>query len=468
MKNKMVLLFMLLLFACDNYKESQPVEDLFIPEKYDASKIQGDVQHNWLESFEDHQLEELVKIALNNNKDLKASYYALRAAESEAKMSGALLYPSITLSATESRELFNSVKTSGSESQSNAFFDNFKGRRKNTGVSLNVSWELDLWGRLRAASSAAAEQYYASRNDFYASRLSLVAQVSKSYYALLASKDQWAIAVAIVDLQKNKVDFNKRYYDQGLQPSSNYRIALAELSSLEAEVEQRRRIYVQTQKQLEILLGHYPVARGLKGSQFPKLISSIPAGLPSTLLARRPDVLAAKNRLLAAGFKYKESKANMLPRFSMTASGGGRSHDFKYISNPSSRIWNLAGNLTQPLFELGRLREQVRLSEKQQQQVLAEYESLVLNAYAEVEIALAADEFLYKIENKRSKDMRLVMAIENEGQKKYSEGLQNSNVLIDSKKNTLVKKSLWIRAKRERLENRIDLHLALGGGWGDL
>jgi multidrug efflux system outer membrane protein len=465
MKQFWLITLLLLITACGSDHKRDANKDLPIPEVYDSARVRGEIQENWLQSFKDPQLEKLVKAALENNKDLRASYYKLRSAEHQARLAGAELWPKFSAGAQESRELFNSVRSEGSDSANNAFFDSVKGRRRITGVSLNVSWELDLWGRLRASKDSLQQEFVASLSDYAGAQLSLVAQVSKAYFSVLEAGQQLAIAEELFSFQKEKTKLLDKRYSRGLIPSNLLRLARAELLSLDVAFESQKKANDQLSRQLEILLGNYPHLKKLKKSAFPKLVAEVPAGLPSELLARRPDISAARHRLLAAGYQIKKSRAELLPQFSLTASGGGRSHDFKYISNPGSRIWNLVGNLTQPIFEGGRLKEQLRYSKKQEAMIFAQYESQVLKAFSEVEVALAGDEFLWAIEKKRKLDLNEFEAIQSRAQSQFEKGLKGLGDLTEDKKNTLNKKSLWIKAKRERLENRIDLFLALGGGW---
>jgi NodT family efflux transporter outer membrane factor (OMF) lipoprotein len=254
-------------------------------------------------------------------------------------------------------------------------------------------------------------------------------------------------------------------YEQGLRSPLDLRLALASLHDAEALAALRGAQLEAAQRALEILLGRYPSGTLQAIAELPDIPISVPAGLPAQLLERRPDLIVAERRLAASHSRVQEAKAALLPRISLTASGGRSSSELDDLLSSQFNVWSLAGNLAQPLLEGGRLQANVDLSEARGREALATYASTVLRAFSEVETALAAEshleqreqDLLHSVEQSRA---ALVLA-----EDRYRLGLEEMVTLLESQRRLLNAESQWIAVRRQRLENRVDLHLALGGGF---
>jgi outer membrane protein TolC len=187
--------------------------------------------------------------------------------------------------------------------------------------------------------------------------------------------------------------------------------------------------------------------------------------LPADLLARRPDLAAARQALIASDWRVAQSKAALLPRLSLTASGGTSTEELSELLDPDFKVWNLAANLAQPIFQGGRLRAGVDLSNAETRQALARYQSAVLRAFAEVESALAAEENMIRREERLREAAEQSSAALQLAQDRYQAGLDSFITVLEAQRRSLEADTQFVTVRRVRLENRVDLHLALGGSF---
>jgi outer membrane protein TolC len=218
-------------------------------------------------------------------------------------------------------------------------------------------------------------------------------------------------------------------------------------------------------RQLELLLGRYPSARIKTGDELPTIKSAVPAGLPADLIARRPDLVAADRRLAAADRRLAQSRRALLPSISLTASTGRSSGELGDLLDGNFSVWNLIGNISQPLLQGGRLRAGVDLSQAGLDQALASYAQSALRAYAEVEQALAGEEFLTNQEKALKTATSEALAARTLAEERYAKGLSDLITLLDAQRRAFDAKSRLLSVQRMRLDGRIDLYLALGGGF---
>jgi outer membrane protein TolC len=209
----------------------------------------------------------------------------------------------------------------------------------------------------------------------------------------------------------------------------------------------------------------YPGRELLVPTELPDTPPPIPAGLPADLIARRPDLAAAERRLAASDERYKAARRDRYPRISLTASAGTSSDSLTNLVNGNFSIWSLAFNVLQPIFQGGRLRAAVNLSEAQADEVLINYTGAALRAYSEVETALAAEEYLAEREADLATAAEQSRAAESLSEQRYGAGIEGFITVLESQRRALQADGEWITARRQRLENRVDLYLALGGGF---
>ncbi len=247
--------------------------------------------------------------------------------------------------------------------------------------------------------------------------------------------------------------------------SLDMRRARSNLASAEATLSQRKGIYDGLLRQLEVLLGRYPAAQLKTDKMLPQLQQTIPSGLPADLIMQRPDLLAAEQRLLAAKATTSSAKRALLPRISLTGSTGTSTEELKDILSGDFSVWSIAGNILQPLFQGGRLRANVKLSKSQEEIQQASYLQTALSAFAEVESALANEAFLQNRETSLLEATEQAIAASELAESQYSSGVIDYLSLLDAQRSAYNTESQLISVRRERLNARIDLHVALGGGF---
>lgn len=458
------LLFLALLAAGCN---RNPIEIRHQPEIQisdawaDATAEDAEILSQWWESFRDPALKDLVENGLDGNFSLRAAAARVEAAAAQARIAGADIVPVVSAgwNANGQRQNFIGFPIPGSEGRvlSRTF--------KSFGVSLDASWEPDVWGRISAGEAAAIADLAAVEADLRAARLSLVAQISKAWYAALESWEQIELAEKTVS---NYQDTSKRVrgrYSRGLLPSLDLRLALSSLSSAEALLEQRRQQLDFAVRQLEILLGRYPSARLKIARQLPSVPPAPPAGIPSELVSRRPDLVAAERRMWAAGARWTQARRALYPSFSLTGRIGTSADDFLQAFNGNFFIWNLAGNIMQPVFQGGRIRARVELEDARSREAAAQWAASVLQAFVEVETALTAERFLALQEQDLLVSARQATASLELAEDRYESGLEGFVTVLEAQRLSLDAESRLLNIRRQRLDARIDLHLALGGGF---
>jgi NodT family efflux transporter outer membrane factor (OMF) lipoprotein len=255
-------------------------------------------------------------------------------------------------------------------------------------------------------------------------------------------------------------------YEQGLRPPGDLRLAENVAATAEAALAVRLRVLDAAARQFEILLGRYPSGAAMDAAVLPSMPPPVPAGLPADLIARRPDLLASEMILVAAGARVAESRAALLPQIRLTASGGTSSGELLDLLRGDFVVWSLVAGLTQPLFNGGRLRAGVDAAEAAREAAVAAYAQSALVAFAEVETALAADQFLRVQEEALARAITDATAARRLAEDRYFAGLAAYLDVLEAQRLEIAAESQWLEVRRLRLATRVDLHLALGGQFG--
>lgn len=419
-------------------------------------KVEPSSATGWLGDFESATLKSLVERAVTANPDLKAAAARVTQAQAQTVQAGAALLPSISGNFSASRS-----QTPSDQRFSGVNFINNRFR-----LPLNVSWEIDFWGRVADERGAAKARRFAVEEDYHAARLSLAANTVRT--AVTLAEAQALLALAEQDVQTRRVQLGilDKQMERGLDPDRaalDVSLSRADLARSESTVQQRRASVDSTRRALEVLLGGYPagVERGL--SSLPQLRRSIPAGLPSELLLRRPDLRAAERRLESALRSESAAKKAFLPSIRLTGESGRTSQDVDKLLVPEAAIWSIASNVTQSLFQGGRILATAKETRARYEEQLQTYTSRVLTAFREVETALAADGFLRQQAAALAAAANEAERAEKLAQGQYEKGLSEVLTLLDARQRAFDARSSLITVQAQRLRNRADLHLALGG-----
>jgi len=451
LKQALAGLFCLLLAGCMTAPERERQAALPpLPGQWSAARQKQDpIQDRWLETFADPLLTQTVRTAIADNYDLRATAARIDAARARMRIDGAGRWPQLALLAGYRRD---DPGTSGPETGAfTALFD--------------LSWELDVWGRIHAAQMASGQNVEAAKADWQAARLSLAARSAQNYIELAEARAQVMVAEKSMRDRRTLVELLRGRFRRGLTPALDLRLALTDLANAEAQLAEQRTREQNLTRDLEVLLGRYPDGRFAKAETLPPLPPAVPSGIPSELLERRPDLNAAFDRLCAADKRLESARKALLPRFTLTSSGGAGSAALTELVDPRAAAWNLALGMLQPIFTGGRLRGEIKLQEAGVEEALNGYRNAALNAFREVEQTLAAEDRLREQESALREAVKQTDASRKLAVYSYQHGLIEILTLLDSYRSTLNAQSAHLTARRQLLNNRVDLYLALGGGF---
>jgi len=419
------------------------------------------VDRKWIPRMGGAELSGLVSEALQANPDLSVAAARVERAAAEARIAGAGRLPSLGLSGQSLRQQqrFVGLPIPGSNGVPGSLGNSF-------GVALNAAWEVDLWGRARAGQAAAIADAEASRRTFEATRVSLAGQVAKAWLALAEGNEQVALAAEGLEARSQLAGAVRERFERAIDDggsAAQVRLTESEVATGEASLAQRRQERERAVRQLELLLGRYPSGSLLAGARLPQVSSMPPAGLPSELLLRRPDILAAERRLAADGQRGVEASLSRFPSIRLTGSAGTTTDSLRDVLRSDFGIWSLGGSLAQPLFEGGRIMGGIDRARADERESAAALHRTVLDAFGEVEQALAAEVFLRERESAATRAYGLAREAAQRADEEFSAGTGDVLTLINTREQEINTASQVSALRRLRLENRVDLHLALGG-----
>ncbi len=293
-----------------------------------------------------------------------------------------------------------SVKNDGSHCEIKTVVEDFSvnTENRNYGIGLSTAWEIDLWCRLNNLAASADADQKTAEADYEAARLSLAAKVAKVWFNVTTASLQLWLAEQAVDSCKTVVKRIRGRFDTGIASGLDLRLSFATTATYASLKRQKEMELYRTVQHLHVLLGRYPDAGLLTSGGLPNLCCDVPVGLPSSLLQRGPDILAAEHKLAAADYRVLAAKKSFLPTIRLTGNLGTSSEQLKNLLNTDYSLWNLAGNLVQPLFQGGRLRAGLEDAEANAEQAWLNYGRTILHAFQEVEGALMAGKIIQKRE----------------------------------------------------------------------
>ncbi len=403
------------------------------------------VADRWLASFDDPALSALVAEALTYNADLQAAAARVEQAAGYVAVASGSLYPSVGLAATQSGK-------SGGGGGLNAVF-------------LNASLELDVWGRLRYGEAAAEAQSAAVQADYAYARQSLAAMVAKSWFVAIEAGLQRAIVVEALSSSDSLLKLSQERLRIGNGNEQAVAEARANAGTYRDTLRQIELSREQALRALELLLGRYPAAEIAVAQQLAAIPAAVSIGVPSELLERRPDVIAAERRVAAAFNRIGEAKAAQLPRISLTAGGSNISSDVFVLKDRSNPAFSCGANLLAPIYQGGVLRAQVEIRTAEQKEAVAQYASIAQRSFSEVENALAAENVLRDrdailganiIDNARALELVQIQ---------FRVGSVDLRAVEQRQLALYTAQTTRLRVQSERLAQRVNLYLALGGGF---
>lgn len=463
MRKTVLALALLSLAGCATIPELRTLKtDLPSAWPQGADQTVARVAPDWWKAFGDPQLDSLIQQALAHNSDIRLA--AARIEEARANLGLARADQAIqvegAVDVSRSRRTEVGAMPAGGSPVNNTYK-----------AQLQAAYELDLWGRYREASNAARSQLLASEYGRDVVRISLTSQVAQDYFALRALDAQLELVEQTRANRQAAVDLQKLRMDAGVSSELEMRQAQAELASLESSQAQLTQAVRQQELVLAVLTGRSPrdltestIARGntLAAMGNPP---AIPAGLPSDLLARRPDLRQAEQNLLTSHARIKEAKAALYPDLSLTAYLGSESKALSDLFSGPAAIWSLAAGIVQSIVNGGRTEAELQARDARQTQALISYEQSVRQAFREVLDALIAHRQareLAEAEGRRADALASALEL---ADLRYRNGLSNYLTVLDAQRNVLQAELNRIDARRAQLSASADLAKALGGGW---
>ncbi len=455
-------LLLILLVGCTvgpNYKRPQvPVAPAFRGSdgadvaSPDAASL-GD--QNWAQVFREPELQDLIRTALTNNYDVRIAAQRVLEQQAQVKITRSQEFPALSVGGTGiGAELPDSLsKSIGSSIYAGSF-------------NLSAAWTPDFWGLYRRQTEAARAQLLAQSWAQRAVRMTLVEQVASSYIQLRALDRQLEIAKQTVQIRRQSVDLTRRLADGGSAPLSDLRQAEELEYAATSQIPQLEQQIQQQENALRLLIGENPgpVSHTDENALTPPP-QSLPVGLPSRLLERRPDILESEQQLVAANAQIGVARAQFFPQLSISASGGVGGDQWSNLFDPGGHTVYGLGTLAQPLFEGGKLRGQLQLSQHQKEEMVLNYQKTIAGAFRDVSNALIAHD---KTRAAREQQTLLVAAAQDAtrlarmryqgGSTSYLEVLTTDSDLFSAQLNL-------VNAQEGEALSLVQLYEALGGGW---
>jgi outer membrane protein, multidrug efflux system len=417
-----------------------------VPAKWAAGGGSGAVSEGWLAGFHDEQLTAAVNEALVNNADLRVAAARVETALLYAKLAGARLYPSVDLLARGGGKL--SGDNSGLK-----------------GALLSMTWELDVWGRVRYGRAAAAADAASAQADYEYARQSMAALVAKSWFLATEAGLQAENARATIRESEQLVSLAETRSRVGVGNDEDIYVARASAGTYRDVLREIELGREQAVRALEVLMGRYPSAAAAVTAQLPGQPEAVPAGLPSELLERRPDVIAAERRVAAAFNRIGEAKAARLPTIALTSGVSAISSELFFLKQHDNPVWSLGLNLLAPIYKGGALKTQVEIRTSEQKQAIATYAAIGLRAFGEVESALASESAARERETILAQTMSDNQRAFEVVQTQFRVGSTDLRYVSQRQLALNATRSSLVRVQAEQRVQRVNLHLALGGSF---
>ena len=429
-------------------------------------------QERWWEIFGDQELNQVVDEALRNNLDIKKATARILEVRSQFVQVRSDRFPNLSLQGQVQRQR-QTINTTipvlqGHTLQMQSIEETQ--RTTNYNMSLAASFELDLWGRLARAEEAARADLLQAEESRHTVTQTVVAETISLYLQMESLERRIQITEWSIDNFRSNLALLESRYERGLTSSLDPRQASRILAQAEALLPSLRQDLGITQQKLAVLLGHYPDTRPprIQQEDYFKLLSPVPPGLPSDLLLRRPDIRTAEARLRALNAQVGVAKASRFPRITLTGNFGYLGDELDRLFKPQSELWNLALGIVQPLFDAGKLKAGQRAAEARYQQGVAEYAKTVLTAFSDVEGAL-----LTRREQLERRDhivdfLEESRATQRVAENRYNRGLIDFLNVLEAQRTRFEAEESLVLVDLAIYTNRVTLHRALGGGWGEL
>lgn len=413
---------------------------------------EGRISTGWLSDFNDPGLDRAVDQALARNQDLAAAAARMREAEYNRLAGRSRLLPGIDLGSNGSFSLSENGPAPASESE-------------RYGLSVSASWELDLWRRLCDLTLADEADAAAAQATYRGARLSIAAATARAWCNLIAAEQQLTLARETLDSFEANLRISERIYKGTGQGALDVQFGRTNVAAARRALESSRLQRDEAARTLELLTGRYPSGTSSAGGTLPELRRRVPAGLPSELVERRPDLVVARAQVFASAKRADAARKALLPSLRLTAGAGTPVDAFRELLDPQWLTASIAASVAQTLYAGGALTNQARAALERNRAAVHTFTQVALEAFREVEAALAADASLVEQERFLMEELKQSELAEKQSTRDYADGVEGADILdvLEAQRRGTNARASMIRLKTQRLLNRIDLHLALGG-----
>jgi len=460
-----ILLTLLLISGCavgpDYQRPGYPVPTTFRGEgpatpTQPAEASFGDLK--WFEVFKDPELQDLIEIALKENYDVQIAAQRVLAVREQVTIQRSYLFPNLNAGGA-----LGSFRTS----QRGLLYVLPQLERTTGAIYGDLSWELDFFGRIRRATEAARAEFFASEENRKFVIQTLVSDLARAYIELRALDQQLEISNRTVKNREDSFKLVKDRFDIGYDSRTPVVMTANLVHGARAVVPDLKKSIEQKENEISILLGRNPgpIRRG-KSLLEQKLTVTVPPGLTSDLLERRPDIRAAEQSLVAANARIGQAKALLFPNIRITGTAGWESAALKSLFSAHGSFWDIASpGITQPIFEAGRLRAGVRAAEAQKQEALLSYKKSIQQAFQEVSDALVAVRLLKEVVLESEQQVEALREQKNLANDRFYGGVAPYLEVLDSDRQLFDSELKLTQDRANQLLAVIALYRALGGGW---
>lgn len=426
--------------------------------RYEEKDARATINTEWWKQFGDPVLDGLIAEALENNKQVQIAAARVEQAAAVLTQTRAPLYPQIGYGA-------DAARARGTEAGATPLSSFVPNPQTSLQVLASASWEIDLWGRIRRLSEAARANLFGTEEARRGVILSLVSSVASTYIQLLGLDEQLAISRRSLESYGESVRLFELKFQHGQVSQMNVEQARTQYETAAAIIPQIALSIARTENALSILLGRNPgpVTRG--GRLDTLSLPAVPAGLPSEILANRPDIRQAEQALIAANAQIGAAKALYFPSISLTGALGWASSDLSSLFTGPARVWSYAGSLLGPIFAGGAIKGQVRQAEAGREAALVSYEASIQSAFADVENALVGRRMLSEQVEAQKRLVRAGTEYERLARLQYDGGYAPYSTVLQAQQQLFPSELNYAQYRAELFNSLVDIYKAMGGGW---
>ena len=468
--SRIILLITLFIFGCASQKPIEPnqVVDFDVPEQWEINISQNlDFGQKWWSIFNDDNLNSFVVEFMDENISLEKAMLNTRKAKQASVIATGSLLPSISISSgvVESEQNTAGIPTVFSALLGQSSDEVTVFTQENYNLSLGTQWEIDLWGKLRQGRIATKQQYLSAKyfEDFL--KLSLTAEASKLYFAIIEAEQVLNNASKKLKNAETIFELYSLRYNKGSISIQAYQQSKIIFNATKSDYNNKLLMVNTLKREARLLVKDYPSTEFLVNNNFPKKLPSIPNTLPADIVKRRPDLIAQQYNLLANKALDRQALLTLFPTFSLSGSYGSSSNDLKDLTNEDFSVWNKGLNVFMPVFNAGKLIANKRLAKSNREIAMLDFVNALLTAYKEIESGFESDLTSNQALEIINENIVLSENIYNttfdgfmKGSSSFEDTINANNALYDNL-------DLKARLEKVRIEQRINLILALGGGF---